>query len=123
MALANEKIKNQRGNVGAKKFSLAYTEAKRRCAAIIINADRDDPQNQITFERGTKAWSHTDKWVGAPKVKWATEAMKLIRKEIREAHSSPRRTQEYNPESPGQERNIRAATSTEIYKWYSRVAR
>ena len=110
-ARANEKIKQQGGNTCIKKFSLAYKEAKRKRAAKIINASQNDPQRQITFESGLRPWDHVNKRVGTPKIKWATEAVKLIWNGIREAQSPPRSTQAYNPDSPGQEQKIRAAAS------------
>ena len=110
-ARANEKIKQQGGNTCIQKFSLAYKEAKRKKAAIIINTSQNDPQRQITFERGLRPWNHVNKRVGATKIKWATETVKLIWNDIREIQSPPRTTQAYNPDSPGQEQKIRAAAS------------
>ena len=112
MDTANAKIKQQGGRKEIKQFSLAYKEAKKKRAIRIIRADSDDPQRQMTFERGLKPWNHANKRVGAPKTKWATEAVRSIWNEIRQTQSPPRTTQAYNPNSPGQENIIKNAAMT-----------
>ena len=87
MDLASAKVKQQGGNKELKQFSLAYKVARKEMVVKMINANQADPQRHITFERGLKAWSHTNKRVGAPKIKWTTEAVKLLRHEIREDKS------------------------------------
>ena len=112
--MGNSKIRTQGGRKEIKRFSLAYKEAKKRRVARVINAGPNDPQKEITFERGLKAWNHVNKRVGAPKIKWATEAVKLLWNDIRETQSPPRTTQAYNPNSPGQETRIKEAAKSII---------
>lgn len=109
--MGNSKIWTQGGRKG---FSLAYKEAKNRRVARLINAGPNDPQKEITFERGLKTWNHVNKRVGAPKIKWAREAVKLLWNDLRETQSPPRTTQAYNPNSPGQETRIKEAAKTII---------
>ena len=90
-----------------KQIRLAYKEAKRKRAARNTIASQFDPERRMTFERGRGPWDHVNKRVGAPKNKWTTEAVKPIWNDIRGAQSSPRTTQAYNPDSPGQEQIIR----------------
>ena len=114
MDLANTKVKQQGGSKELKQFSQAYKAAKKKRVVKMINANQADPQRHITFERGLNAWNHTNKKVGAPQIKWTTETVKLLWHEIRETQSPPRTTQEYNPNSPGQEHRIKTAAAAQI---------
>lgn len=106
---ANGKIREQGGRTELHKFRTAYKNAKTKRVINVIKAGRDDPQNQITFETGLKAWNHANERIGAPRIKWANEAVKLLWEQVRETKSPPRTTQAYNPNSPGQERILKTA--------------
>ena len=116
---ANEAMNPTGSRKPIKRFSEAYADAKAKRAARLVATDRADPMREISFKRGLQAWTHARRRVGAPKAKWATNAIALVWDRVRESAAPELRTSEYNPHSQAQERVILEQAAVLIpSKWH-----
>ena len=80
---ANRVIREGGGTKSIRQYSTVYTEAKANMFRRLVRADSSDPAKTTTITRELEPHSYTNRRVGRPKTKWASEAAKICWEQIR----------------------------------------
>ena len=73
---ANRKMEEEGCKKQVMQFSEAYRKAKTKHYVKLITSPEDEPSRCVTFASDMRAWEHTNRRQGRPKLKWANETAK-----------------------------------------------